>query len=341
VTVTRTVTFPRVPTPTPTKTAAKTLTPTATVSVQVRGSIYYYGTGLPVAGAQIGLYTTDADTKPVMVSTDLSGQYAFTNVSTGTYQIQPQPETRKQLDIAGTSTPLDAVRVLKVAANMRTLMPGQRFACDVTGDGAIDASDAARILEYHVGLTAALPVWQRCNSAWIFVPQVLNPQVTQPEVTDSTCQNGAIAFRPLVIDANYQDFAAVVVGDCTDKWQPPSEARVSSTTEPSAVQLGPYHRRGRSVRVVVSVVNPSTFDAADVQVQYDPAQLTARGVRPLASARQALVAVNAEVPGVVRVALASAQQMQAGRMLVLRFMAKAGHHEAPTMSIVQAALSRE
>ena len=110
-------------------------------------------------------------------------------------------------------------------AGLRTLDPEQRLACDVTGNGTLSALDAAIILQQTVSLISMFPVAQTCASDWLFVPipaAAANQHVIPPQNTAAVnpCQPGAIEFRPLAGQLANQDFAAVLIGDCTGNWQP-------------------------------------------------------------------------------------------------------------------------
>jgi len=282
-------------------------------------------------------------TTAAAVQTDPAGQFSFNDIGDGNWQIQPQ----KTGDIGGAITALDAVYALQAAASIRILTPEQQMACDVTGDGEVTAFDAVRILQYHVGLISQLPAAQLCNADWLFIPRpdpVSNQQVTQPALGPNACASGAIAFAPLVSQANNQNFSGVLLGDCSGQWQPASSAAEELSTGTIAaaeVQLKPYHRHGRSVRLALSVTNVSTLLALDAQVQYDPAQLIFRRITPVGSARQALAVANPDASGLTKIALASAEPMQPGRLLVLDFLAKPGQRDAPTVSLVSATASGE
>ena len=100
----------------------------------------------------------------------------------------------------------------------------QRLACDVTGNGTATTLGATNFLQQRVSLISRFPVAEACASDWLFVPipaaapnqTVIQPQ-NMPAVT--TCQPGAIELAPLAGQVTNQDFAAVLVGDCTGNWQ--------------------------------------------------------------------------------------------------------------------------
>jgi len=83
--------------------------------------------------------------------------------------------------------------------------------------------DAARILQFAVGLRPSLPAGESCASDWLFAPEpasAANQSTTPPRLQNGSCQPGQIDLAPLAADAASQDFAAVVIGDCTGNWAP-------------------------------------------------------------------------------------------------------------------------
>jgi hypothetical protein len=106
----------------------------------------------------------------------------------------------------------------------------------VTGNGAVSALDAARILQRAASLIGRFPVAHTCASDWLFVPSPVaaaNQNVITPQnTTGKVCRPGAIEFRPLAGQLVDQDFAAVLIGDCTGNWAPATPT--STATAPSA-----------------------------------------------------------------------------------------------------------
>jgi hypothetical protein len=317
---TATVTQPIAPTATATSSVTQppgitpTLTPTplSTATHAVSGHVRYYGNASPVEAVEVHLN----DTASQMVSTDASGGFGFNGVSETTWTLEP----RKQGGTGSAITTLDAVFVLQGVVGLRQLDSTQQLACDTSGDGMLTTIDAVLVLQYVVGLLPSFPVAQTCASDWGFVPvpaAAPNQRLIQPQVATGTCQGGAIAFEPLVSDANDQDFSAVLFGDCSDNWQPSPgvmEAKLASRSSgPASVRLGRIHRgRGDGVRFPLVLESPDPFQAFDARVTYDPSTLRLTGIRAVNGARHALFQYNATVPGVVRIALASAEPMAGG-----------------------------
>ena len=316
-TATRTATLPPTAspsqTPTPTLTSTSTPTNTPVPIVGVSGQILYYSNSQPVDGTTVQVQGGTA----LSTASDPSGQFSVSGLTPASYQIQPQKVGEQGAGISS----LDAVYVLQAMVSMRTLTPEQRLACDVTGNGALSALDASIILQYKVGMLTTLPVAVTCNSDWAFIPNVTplsTQQLTQPTMATGSCQAGAIDFNPLDTTLTGQNFTGVLFGDCTGNWQPtpPAPLRTSNTR----VRLGAVRRTRGSHRMRVPVyVDGGSFNGLDTTIDYDPTLVTLRGVHRMGAASSALLANNRSTPGTIVVALASAQQVPSGPVLMLEF----------------------
>jgi choice-of-anchor B domain-containing protein len=302
------------PTPTP--------TPIPPGSFRISGDVRHYASDFPVGAVEVGLHGPSSTS----VDTDASGFYLLDGLPSDSWTVEPRKlETGGHPEIGA----LDAVYVLQAGIGERELDLWQQLACDVTGNGSLSSLDASQILRYSVGLITQFPAAQSCNSDWIFVPQPVaqaNQALTQPQLGSPACQRGAVTFSPLSGDAAGQSFAAALFGDCTASWEPTGAAAavlVPRAAGTSGVRLG-RPRRGRSrgvdrrsLRVPLYATASSPFNAIDVTLRYNRALLRAIGVRQTSAARPAALAYNSEVPGQVRIALASASALEAGKRPLL------------------------
>jgi len=277
------------------------------------------------------------------VQTDATGRFAFTGLNSADWQLQPQ----KSGGLGNAITALDAVYILQAAVRLRTLSPEQMLACDVTGNGAVTALDATLILRYKVGLITSFPVSQKCGSDWAFVPEpdpASNQEVLQPALSP-TCQNGTIAFHPLMDEADNQNFSAALFGDCSGNWQPTggSSAAALSTSERSnpEVRLGRHLTRGRRVHIPLLVDHTDGYRSLDARIYYDATRLGTPRLRRANNAAQALIAVNDRVPGTLVVSLASGQPLRGGEVAVLEFEAKDRHSRGAQVQVLDAAVGNE
>ena len=222
---------------------------------------------------------------------------------------------------------LDAVYALQAAVGLRQLDFEQRLACDTSGNGTVSALDVVYLLQYVVGLIPRFPVAQTCGSDWAFLPvpaETANQYLIQPQMAPATCQHGAIVLEPLVTNATRQDFSAVLFGDCTGNWQPSTNgtAAAFASQSPATMRLGVVHRgRGGRVRFPLQVESAEPFQALDFRVSYDPTRLRLVAARPVNAARHSLIQYNANIPGVIAIAVARAEPITSGggTVMVLDF----------------------
>jgi hypothetical protein len=314
-TVTQTPSLTRTPTSTPSP------TPTPTESFIVSGQISYYSNGQPVSGANLLLNGI------AVGQTDGSGAYGLNGLSASNWQLMPA----KMGDTGGAVSTLDATFVQQNVLGLRNFNADQLVAGDVTGNGTVSFLDAARILQFKVGLIPLFDVVTKCGSDWAFVPipsPVPNQMVTPPFVAGS-CQMGKIEYTPLNGAAGNQNFQAVVFGDVTGNWQPAPTPTPGANGGGSALLMPApgirtsalRTRRAGRVDLPLAVQADAPYHSADIQVASDPTRLRAIRVRRLAAARGAMLAVNLRTPGMVRIAMASAEPLDPndGTPLLIQF----------------------
>jgi sugar lactone lactonase YvrE len=318
-TLTFTPTATRTATPSPTDTATPTHTPSPSpVMVSVSGAVRYYANGAPVPDVVV-------DSSLGMQSvTNGIGSYVISNLPPGPCAVVPT----KSGDTGVAVSALDASYALQAALGSRTLTTEQQVACDVSGNGTVNAFDAALILQYKIGLVSQFTVAGRCGSDWAFYPapqSSLPGELPVPPVTSGlTCQAGGILYQPLSSNATQQDFVAVPFGDCTGNWQASGTSAPlhSSRQRAGSIRSGRAVQHGASVRVPLQVHDTTSFQALFATVAYDPNRFTLRGVRRLHAARGAMLKYNAQQPGRVSLAFASPNPVSSGTVLLLQFDVK-------------------
>ncbi|HEY4497437.1 MAG TPA: carboxypeptidase regulatory-like domain-containing protein, partial [Candidatus Paceibacterota bacterium] len=147
--------------------------------------------------------------------TDQQGNYSFSNLSSGSWQISPQKQDIGDTNISAS----DAVMVLQAAVGIRTLSPEQKLVADVSGDGAVNAVDAVMILQRKVGLTSHFTVGERCNSDWLFIPSTGDATTkTSPSISTTSCQNGTATVSTTATFPTTQNFTAFQFGDVSGSY---------------------------------------------------------------------------------------------------------------------------
>lgn len=212
------------PTATPSNTPSSTPTASPTVTAgtpsQLSGHIRYYAApNLSVPGVTV----VQSGTTPATAMTNASGNYGFSTAGPGNVTIQPQ----KNGDFDTAITSLDAVTVLQAIAGGFgvVLTPDQELAADVSGNGSFSTLDAALILQFQASIIDRLPAGDLCQSDWLFVPEpspTPNQSLVQPVTGGGNCQHGAITLNPFTPPLAGRDFRAILIGDVTGNWAPPT-----------------------------------------------------------------------------------------------------------------------
>lgn len=321
------------PTRTGTRTATGTVTPTLVLSGEdVSGAVRYYSNGEPVAGVTV------RGGPALQATADAAGQYVLANVPANNLVVSASGSGGAGRGISA----LDASYVLQSIANLRTLTPAQALACDVTGNGMLSTLDASNILQRTVGLLDRFTVATACGSDWAFipVPQAAPSQtLIQPQVSTGACTPGAIAYGVITGSLAQQDFDAVLFGDCTGNWQPPSAgAALRAVARDATVRVGKWRRwRGDRVAVPVAIKSFGAATALELQVGYDAARLRLDDAVLVGRTRRALTALNAQA-GTARLALAAATPLGLnGRVSLVLIFERLGSTAPPPRISVRVA----
>ncbi len=192
-----------------------TLTPVPTLAGDLVGQVRYQGSGVLVPDVTM---TLDGPCSSSAI-TGLDGQFAFSALSTSTWQLSASNTAGEN----GSISAIDASAILRIVVNLDQGTAEQQLAGDVNGSGTLTSLDAALLLQYRVGLIPNLPVADVCGSKWIFVPKVLQTPAhrpVQPIVSSADCQPGRIMYEPLSGQQTAQDFVAVLFGDVNQSWRP-------------------------------------------------------------------------------------------------------------------------
>ena len=100
-------------------------------------------------------------------------------------------------------------------------------------------------------------------------------------------------------------------------WQPPTSgtaaASVSQLPTAAMVRLGaPHRRRGGRVRFPLLVESGEPFQALEFRISYDVRSLRLVAARPVNDARNSLIQYNSKIPGMIAIAVASAEPIARG-----------------------------
>jgi len=314
-TATRTASSTATRTPSPsatataTRTATPTATPTATSSATPTGNLHVAGSVRSVSGDHpLSGATTRLDGPAALSAvSDATGAFDLSGAFDAPWTLTP----RKIGDRGNGISALDAAYVLQFVAGLRMLDAQQQLACDVTANGTLSALDATRILQLTVGLLPEFDAATACLSQWIFLPQGAadaSRTLIQPSFSGGVCQPGAVAYPSLPADMAGQDFHALLIGDCTGNWQPPSLGGAAALVRhaiPPAARITRLRRApGGRLRAALVVRAGTSLQAIEATLTVDP-RLRLVSARPALAARRALLEFNQPAPGSVAIALAN------------------------------------
>jgi hypothetical protein len=146
-----------------------------------------------------------------------------------------------------------------------------------------------------------------------------NQRLIEPLISTGMCRRGAIAFEPLVGGAEEQNFFGILFGDPTGNWQPPAPPalrRLAASAHRLRVRAARSAGMGGTLRLPLAIKGTEPYYSLDVTVEYDSERLTPVSVKKLRAAASALAVFNLARPGVVRIAVASAEPMPFGLSVV-------------------------
>jgi len=277
--------------------------------------VRHIGSDLPASDVTVYL----RNISKIAARTGSDGRFGFFGVPALMWSAEPE-YSAPAIDVLTAS---DAVHTLELAASQEPIDATTQLAADVSGNGRVTSFDAVLILQRIVGSLDTLPAEQACGSSWFFLPAptstLANQDLLMPHVDGETCEPGAMIFDPLFGLVSGQDFLIGAFGDVDASSGPGSAGEVlarSAQPERSGVHIGSPLRRGRYVRIPVFIEPGFTIRAIDISVPL-PEGMTPRSVRKESSAGTTLVAFNRNLPGEIRISLASATPIEPGLLLTI------------------------
>lgn len=165
----------------------------------------------PITSASVELLPGGGETLTV------NGDYSLSAMSGQAWTIQPSID-----GMHGGAIDIDDVHlVLDAAAGNESLSPEQELAADVTGNGEVTSADAALILQFVANVIPRLPIADRCQSDWVFLPdasEMEGQQLNPPMISETDCLPGTIVLNPLLGNVQSRNFRAILFGDVNESW---------------------------------------------------------------------------------------------------------------------------
>jgi Tol biopolymer transport system component len=305
------------------------VTPTPTPGGSSVSGVVTYGTTPAGQSTRFvpGVALTAVGSVPANATTNASGAYALTGLSSGAYTITPT----KSGDVNGSVSGLDAARVAQHVAGLITLTPNQQIAGDATNNGSLSGLDAARIAQTAAGLANPGIAGQ-----WKFLP-------------------ASRTYQSVTGPLSGENYEAILVGEVTGNWTPPAgralneidadpesvystgpaqdpdgvESAFTDVDNPDSLEVGfpceaaAIAETGLTVPISIGETTAKGILAYDLTVAYDPIVLIPADEpveRGLTLSQEWTVMYNDRSPGMIRItAYGTTGMIGKGNLLELRF----------------------
>lgn len=176
----------------------------AAVNLSISGHLNYLDSATGARNVTMTL-TGTGGFPTQMTTTDINGNYTFTNVQPGfDYTVTPSraPEAHD-----ASITSFDASRAARFDAQLLSLTTNQQTAGDSSNNGSCTVADASQIARYEASIATPGSI----AGSWKFTP-------------------ASLSYNNLNASQTNQNMSAILVGDISGNWTPngPSEAAPSS-----------------------------------------------------------------------------------------------------------------
>jgi len=275
------------------------------ISGTITGAVAYGNAiGAPSQRPVSNVLIDGAGSPNVSTTTAVStGAYSLSGFGSGAYTVTPSKTGGQNASISS----FDAGRVAQFVAGITTLTPAQQTVADVSGNGSISSFDAGQIAAYSVALPGS-----GSTGVWRFAPTTRS-------------------YPNVFANISGEDYAALLMGEVSGNWSDtgplrPIEnggpERSMAVTAPRLVTpadndvIIPVSAAGVADKGIIAYQFDLRYDPAVIQPREYPIDLTGTASRGL------VAAVNADEPGLLRVAVYGPTQIDSNGLLFnLRFTA--------------------
>jgi photosystem II stability/assembly factor-like uncharacterized protein len=266
---------------------------------KITGTVRYCDSQQLVEGVTLQIFSLTTEE----TTTDVHGEFAFSNLPIGQqYCVLPlhgyELESHQRV-----ISSLDAALIFRHVVNSIPFSSCDSTAADVSGDGNITAFDASTILRYVASFeidSTFLPVSQ--IGTWSFEPE-------------HHC------FEHLVHNES-ADYTAIVYGDVSQNWPGLSQPKTTHRPELSIDQAKRTPRARNRHLLPLRVNTPSGIIAADIELSYDPNELSAVGASTTPSTKEWKIIYQTDRYGKMKIAMAGPREpTQPGTFVEIEFEA--------------------
>lgn len=283
----------------------------------VAGVVRFWNGGQGVPGVLLTL----EGSRLYSTSTTGAGNYTVSGAAAGNYVLTPEKSTD-----ANGITAYDASLALQHDVGLITLSGNAAIAGDVNKSGAITSMDAFYILQKSVDLIT-LP-FPGAGVVWSFSPATR-------------------AYTNLAANQSSQDFTAVLLGDISGNWTPPTgSAQEGSQTGPwMAARWDAVAPDGtRTAHLLFFSAGQPSY-SLDLDLRFDPAVLALLEANAGAATAGSLFTSNGTTPGWLHLALAqglplASDPVRGSEVAVLRFR-PSGANATSTLELAAGRVNEE
>ena len=224
------------------------------------GVVSYYATGEPVYPITI---TLAGDVYGEFLANQI-GQYTISDLSNGVYTMGVSKDESNS--ILTELSALDVSRIARHGVGLFDLSCMEKIAADVTLDGTISATDAARVGRYALGLRSSLNTFKQ---DWVFIPDPIQTCENWPPITYEK-ERTLSSIQENKLD---QHFTGIRLGDVNGSWSGLTTRRYvipldnQMTNRQSVIEL--KIDTDDEIRIPVMLTDTQYIEGIDIELNYD------------------------------------------------------------------------
>lgn len=235
-------------------------------------------------------------------TTSPNGTYSLSGFGSGAYTITPSKIGGQNAAISS----FDSGKVAQQVAGITTLNAAQMTVADVSSNGSVSSFDAAMIAAYTVAVGNP-----GTTGTWRFTPT----SNSHSNVNANISGENYVALLMGEVSGNWSDTGALRAADATGPERNASVTAPRLVTPADSEVVVPISVEG-ALKGIISYEFDLTYDATVIQPQENPVEIAGTASRGMSTA------VNAQEPGVLRVAVYGPMPLDGnGVLLNLRFNA--------------------
>jgi len=220
----------------------------------ISGHVYYYNPEKDVPSVDIDITPAVAPTQ----TTDLTGNYAFIDLSPETYTISASK--------SGSDACVTVADIIKIRRHLAYLevfdTPYKLIAADINGSASVSVADVIKLRRYLAQIeplesgnwTFIDSAYAITNSNWSTAPQTVAVSLSDHDINNCS-------------------FVGVRMGDVNDTWSPVKAAKPSSSVAKSVILRDAYGIAGDDISIPLLVEANTEIAGFELHLKYDAENL--------------------------------------------------------------------